>query len=246
MTALIFFAVCAALASGCTSARSGQAGKANPREPDSVCILQDDFENDQPPFLRHAGESPNLKIVSGNEALSGKRSLCMDSMGSSQEWIIGAELSKGLRLIPGKGYAVEFKHLLADTANQSAENFFSVAGPKGHFYARTAFAAAPGQKGVATFTFVLPDDATNAVLRFSSHGACRTLIDDIKVKRLPPRHPRTRQIRRACRFGRRRARNRRFHHRESRRKMVSQGSGGQSLLVGRHHLRRQFPGDDRH
>lgn len=184
MTALIFFAVCAALASGCTSARSGQAGKANPREPDSVCILQDDFENDQPPFLRHAGESPNLKIVSGNEALSGKRSLCMDSMGSSQEWIIGAELSKGLRLIPGKGYAVEFKHLLADTANQSAENFFSVAGPKGHFYARTPFAAAPGQKGVATFTFVLPDDATNAVLRFSSHGACRTLIDDIKVRQL--------------------------------------------------------------
>ncbi len=183
-TAFIFLAVCATLASGCTSARSEQADKANKLEQDTICILQDDFESDQPPFLRHAGESLKLTIVSGNEALSGKRSLCMDSMGSSQEWIIGAELSKGLRLIPGKGYAVEFKYLLAETANQSAENFFSVAGPKGHFYARTAFAAAPGQTGKAAFTFVLPDDATNAVLRFSSHGACRMLIDDIQIKQL--------------------------------------------------------------
>ena len=153
-------------------------------EQDAACILQDDFESDQPPFLRHVGKGLKLTSVSGSEALSGRKSLCLNSMDSSQEWICSAELSNGLKLIPGKGYAVEFKHLLADTANQSAENFFSVAGNNGRFYARHSFAAAPGQKGEAKFTFVLPDDAADAVLRFSSHGACRTLIDDITVKQL--------------------------------------------------------------
>ena len=130
-TDYILFAACVALASGCTSARSERAGKTNRSEQDSVCMLQDDFEGDQPPFLRHVGESLKLTIVSGNEALSGKRSLCMDSMGSSHEWIIGAQLSKGLRLIPGKGYAVEFKYLLTDTANPSRLRTFSRSrGPK--------------------------------------------------------------------------------------------------------------------
>jgi len=71
-TDYILFAACVALASGCTSARSERAGKTNRSEQDSVCMLQDDFEGDQPPFLRHVGESLNLTIVSGNEALSGK------------------------------------------------------------------------------------------------------------------------------------------------------------------------------
>lgn len=183
-TAFILFAACAALVSGCSSTSSGQADKANKLEQDSACILQDDFESDPSPFLQHAGKGLKLTIVSGNEALSGRKSLCLDSMASSQEWICSAELSNGLKLIPGKGYVVEFKYLLADTANQSAENFFSAAGDKGRFYARYAFAAAPGQKGAAKFTFVLPDDAADAVLRYSSHGACRTLIDDIKVRQL--------------------------------------------------------------
>ncbi len=182
-TILTAFVTCAVLVSGCLPTTSGQAVK-SALEPDSICILQDDFESEPSPFLQHVGKGLKLKTVSGPEALSGKRSLCLDSMDSSQEWILGAELSKGLKLSPNKGYTVEFKYLITDTANQSAENFLSVAGNKQRFYGRWPFAAAPGQTGVAKITFILPDDADDAAIRFSSHGSCRTIIDDIVIKQL--------------------------------------------------------------
>ena len=125
-----------------------------------------------------------ISAVSGADALSGKQSLCLDSMGSSQEWILAAELGKNLKLEPGKAYTVEFKYRLADVSNQSSNNYVSAAGKGGKFYARSIFAAAPGQSGSARFAFILPPDAEDAALRFSSHGACRTIIDDLKVSRV--------------------------------------------------------------
>lgn len=96
----------------------------------------------------------------------------------------GGGARQNLKLEPGKAYTVEFKYRLADVSNQSSNNYVSAAGKGGKFYARSIFAAAPGQSGSARFAFILPPDAEDAALRFSSHGACRTIIDDLKVSRV--------------------------------------------------------------
>lgn len=83
-----------------------------------------------------------------------------------------------------KGVYGRVKYRLADASNQSSNNYVSAAGKGGKFYARSIFAAAPGQSGSARFAFILPPDAEDAALRFSSHGACRTIIDDLKVSRV--------------------------------------------------------------
>ena len=148
-------------------------------------LLSDDFEKGVSEFSGRVGKgTAKISAVSGADALSGRQSLCLDSTGSSQEWILAAELGKNLKLEPGKAYTVEFKYRLADASNQSSNNYVSAAGKGGKFYARSIFAAAPGQSGSAKFAFVLPPDARDAALRFSSHGACRTIIDDLKVSRI--------------------------------------------------------------
>ena len=148
-------------------------------------LLSDDFEKGVSEFSGRVGKgAAKISAATGADALSGRQSLCLDSTGSSQEWILAAELGKNLKLEPGKAYTVEFKYRLADASNQSSNNYVSAAGKGGKFYARSIFAAAPGQSGSAKFAFVLPPDARDAALRFSSHGACRTIIDDLKVSRI--------------------------------------------------------------
>ena len=176
---LILFTVCAVIICGCYS-----TDKQSKSEAKTICILQDDFESEPSPFMQLLDKGIKLKTVTGEEALSGEKSLCIDSMKSSQEWILAAQLSTNINLIPNKGYVVEFKYRVTDAANQSAQNFFSIAGGKKKFYTRTTFASAPGQEGTAKVTFVLPDGADDAAIRFSSRGACRILIDDLKVQQL--------------------------------------------------------------
>jgi hypothetical protein len=116
-------------------------------EPDSICFFRTILKAIPLRFCSIVGKGLKLKTVSGPEALSGKRSLCLDSMDSSQEWILGAELSKGLKLSPNKGLYGRIQYLITDTANQSAENFLSVAGNKQRFYGRLAVRGGSGPDG---------------------------------------------------------------------------------------------------
>ena len=86
-------------------------------------LFSDDFEGGLSEFSGYVDNgTAKISAVSGADALSGKQSLCLDSMGSSQEWILAAELGKNLKLEPGKAYTVEFKYRLADVSNQSSNN----------------------------------------------------------------------------------------------------------------------------
>lgn len=195
-------AVCLAALSACDAGAPARSGSplpapeaarpsalahaaASATELGKTVLFSDDFEGGVSGFAGRVGKGVSkIFPVTGSDALSGGKSLCLDSMGSRQEWILAAELDKGLKLEPGGAYVVEFKYRLADASNQSSNNYVSAAGRGGNFYARSIFAAAPGQAGEAKFAFILPPDAKDAALRFSSHGACRTIIDDLSVSRV--------------------------------------------------------------
>ncbi|MFO7937009.1 MAG: beta-galactosidase [Kiritimatiellia bacterium] len=192
---LILFATCTVLFSGCgkgfkpskqtdSTAVLPRSSETNDLVQDSVCIFQDDFESAPSPFIQNLGKGIEAKIITGGDAISGEKSLCLDSMNSRNEWILSAETSESFKLPPNKGYIAQFKYHIVDTAEQSAENFFSVSGGEKRFYARWTFASGPGQKGKVEFAFVLPENADDAALRFSSRGACRTIIDDIKIRQV--------------------------------------------------------------
>lgn len=58
-------------------------------------LFSDDFEGGLSEFSGYVDNgTAKISAVSGADALSGKQSLCLDSMGSSQEWILAAELGK--------------------------------------------------------------------------------------------------------------------------------------------------------
>lgn len=144
-------------------------------------MLDEDFEGDTSKFTKLVGKGIALKFVSGDEAISGKKSLCLDSMGSTNEWILAAELNKSMRFKPGNVYVVEFKYNLLKSLNQSSDNYVSMVGDKGEFYGRNLFASAPGQKGNVKLYFMIPSDSNGAAFRFSSRWGCKTIIDDLKI-----------------------------------------------------------------
>ena len=144
-------------------------------------LLDEDFEGDTSKFTKLVGKGNPLKFVSGGEAISGKKSLCLDSMGSTNEWILAAELNKSMRFKPGNVYVVEFKYNLLKSLNQSSDNYVSMVGDKGEFYGRYIFASAPGQKGNVKLYFMIPSDSNGAAFRFSSRWGCKTIIDDLKI-----------------------------------------------------------------
>ncbi len=144
-------------------------------------LLDEDFEGDTSKFTKLVGKGNPLKFVSGGEAISGNKSLCLDSMGSSEEWVLAAEFNKNMRFKPGNVYVVEFKYNLLKSLNQSSDNYVSMVGDKGEFYGRYIFASAPGQKGNVKLYFMIPSDSNGAAFRFSSRWGCKTIIDDLKI-----------------------------------------------------------------
>lgn len=143
-------------------------------------VFYDDFENPESVFKKCA-ESPDICYISSSNAISGEKSLVLDSRHINKEWILYAKL-EGTLAKKGRSYLIEFDYNLIESREQSAENYFSIRGSDGTFYGREMFAITQGQKGKAKMYFVVPASAKDPKFQFSTRNPSLTIIDNLSIK----------------------------------------------------------------
>ncbi len=151
-------------------------------------LIKDGFEKGaQSDALKRAQyEDKAVSFAEGKDALSGKKSLLLDTMGSGQEW------PRSIRFFPddiaeGGYYSVSFKFKVLELP-EDGKNFLVIEGTldgKGHRFGTGTFGWKAGAAGEFSFGVAIPKNGAKFHIDLTSHRGSKIIVDDILITRLP-------------------------------------------------------------